>query len=214
MNKGKVLLFALLLVFATSISAGEVDDCNSTVSLSASPLHMLICPAGDFQDMGDDCGGYIMITVKDGTGAAISGIPTSDYWVDACTSGQELYLCAGAIAADSMTNSSGMTTISDAISGGGCITSGGVYVAVQNVVILAQPGCVTGVPECLAMVIKSPDLSKDGEVGLADLGTFASAYGTSSGDALYNECCDFKDDNVIGLADLGYFAGHYGHRCQ
>ena len=212
MNKGKVLLFALLLVFATSISAGEVDDCYSTVSLSASPLHMLICPAGDFQDMGDDCGGYIIVTVKDGSGNAIPGIPTSDYWVDACIAGQELYLCAGAIAADSLTNSAGMTTISDAISGGGCILTGGVYVAVQNVVIMAQPGCT--VPVCLAMVIKSPDLTKDGDVGLGDLGTFASAYGSSSGGAQYNECCDYKDDDVIGLADLGYFAGHYNHECQ
>ena len=212
MIKGKVLLFALLLVFATSVTAGEVNDCLSTVSLSVTPMHLLVCPAGDFQDMGDDAGSYIIITVRDGVGAGIPSIPTSDYWLDACDAGQALYLCAGGVAADSMTNALGQTTISDAMSAGGCILTQGVYVAVQNVTIVQSPACTD--PVCLDIVVKSPDLSTDGVVGLADFGIFQTSYGSSAGGPLYNECCDYKDDDVIGLSDFGYFTAHYNHECQ
>jgi hypothetical protein len=212
MIKGKVLLFALLLVLATSVYAGEVDDCLSTVSLSASPLHMLICPAGDFDDMGDDLGGYIMITAVDGSGIGIPSIPWSDYWIDACDGTQALYLCCNAINADSLTNALGQTTLSDPISGGGCITSGGVFVAIQGKQILEAPGCTD--PVCLDMEIKSPDLTADGFVALDDFGIFAPSYGSSVGDANWNECCDYDWNGCIDLPDFGSFANHYQHECQ
>jgi len=212
MIKGKVLLFALLLVFATSVSAGEVHDCLSTVSLSASPLHVLICPAGDFQDMGDDCGGYIMITAKDASNVGVAHIPWTDYWLNACDAGDNLFLCAGAVSADSMTNSLGQTTISDQISGGGCVIIGGISVAIQNKVILLSPGCTD--PVCLTMEIKSPDLNGDGFVNLTDFSRFGNAYGTSSGDAAYDDCCDYNDDTGVGLSDFSLFGNHYQHVCQ
>ncbi|MCD6379700.1 hypothetical protein J7M07_04565 [bacterium] len=182
------------------------------MSLSASPLHVLICPAGDFQDMGDDCGGYIMITALDGSGNGIPNIPWTDFWLDACDGAQALYLCAGAVTADSMTNSLGQTTISDPISGGGCITSGGVFVAIQNNQILESPDCTD--PVCLDMEIKSPDLTANGIVDLTDFSQFGNAYGSSSGDTNYDDCCDFNNDNAVGLSDFSLFGNHYQHECQ
>ncbi len=48
MFKGKVLLFSLLLVFATSLYAGDVDECESEAGTSCA-LRVSICPAGDFE---------------------------------------------------------------------------------------------------------------------------------------------------------------------
>ncbi|MDZ7859230.1 MAG: hypothetical protein U5O15_00940 [Candidatus Krumholzibacteriota bacterium] len=171
-----------------------------------------ICPAGDFEDMGDDSGFHINVVANDASGNGVPNIPVTDYWLDACDGAQALYLCAGAVTADSMTNENGETTISDAVSGGGCITSGGVYVAIQNNQVLEAPGCTD--PICLDMEIKSPDLDTNGSVTLSDYGVFGAAYGSSDGDANWNECCDFNWDGSISLTDFGYFGGHYQHVCQ
>jgi hypothetical protein len=221
MVKGKVLLFALLLIFATSLYAGEVHNCNSEVyySTGCTSMYVLVCPAGDFTPIAEGCGGtddYIRIEVKDDTDAGIPGIPWSDYWLDACDTAQELYLCAGSIEADSLTNGDGETTLSDPIAAGGCILSGGVYVAVQNVPIEGS-GC-SG-PICLDMMVKSPDLTKDGSVGLSDFGVFGDAFGTEDGvtpppGKAYDPCCDYNNDSRVNLSDLGYFGDHWQHECQ
>lgn len=216
MVKGKVLLFSLLLIFATSIYAGEVDNCNSEVyySTGCTSMYLLVCPAGDFTPVSEGCGGtgdYIRVEVKDGTDAGIPGIPWTDYWLDACTTGQELYLCAGAVTADSLTNANGETTISDPIAAGGCILTGGVYLAVQNIPI---EGSACAGPICLSMIVKSPDLTKDGHVDLSDFGVFGDAFGTSTGDVDYDPCCDYTDDGNVNLSDLGYFGDHWQHECQ
>jgi len=130
----------------------------------------------------------------------------SDYWLDACDGAQALYLCAGAVTADSMTNENGETTISDAVSGGGCITSGGVYVAIQNNTILEAPECTA--PICLNMEVKSPDINADGSVGLSDFSTFVPCYGGTE------DCVDFNWDGSVTLSDFSTFVAHYNHECQ
>jgi hypothetical protein len=221
MVKGKVLLFSLLLIFATSVYAGEVHNCNSEVyySTGCTSMYLLVCPAGDFMAIRDACGGsgdYIRVVVKDDTDAGIPGIPWTDYWMDACDTGQALYLCASGVTADSLTNSNGETTISDPIAAGGCILSGGVYLAVQNVVI---EGSACSGPICLNMVVKSPDLTKDGKVNLSDFGAFSDSFGTEDGvtppaGKTYDPCCDYSGDNRINLSDFGYFSDHFLHECQ
>lgn len=218
MVKGKVLLFSLLLIFATSLTAGEVDDCESEVYYAngCTQMYLLVCPAADFDRIDeactDDSYDYIRVVAKDASGNGIAGIPWTDYWLDACDTAQELYVCAGGVGADSLTNSNGETTISDPIGAGGCILTGGVYVAIQNNPVLEKPECTSMI--CLPMIVKSPDMNKDGSVDLSDFGVFGNAFGTQTGDANYDPCCDYNDDGYVNLSDLGYFGDHWQHVCQ
>ncbi|MBN1884736.1 MAG: hypothetical protein JW876_04335 [Candidatus Krumholzibacteriota bacterium] len=214
MFKGKVLLFSLLLVLATSLYAGDVDNCESECAVSCVGMRVSICPAGDFEFISAGCGGdsdYIEVYVRDAGGLGIANIPWTDYWLNACDPAEELCLCANAVVADSLTNDEGRTTISGRIAGGGCITTGGVYLAVQGKQLLAKPDCLD--PICMAMIIVSPDLTADCEVTLSDLGVFGLSYNKALGDAGYNTCCDFNDDDQCNLSDFAFMGEHYLHEC-
>ncbi len=213
MFKGKVLLFSLLLVFATSLYAGDVDECESEAGTTCS-LRVSVCPAGDFEFIRNGCGGdadYIWVEVKDAGGVGIAGIPWTDYWMNACDSGQELCLCASPIAADSLTNDNGRTTISGRMAAGGCILTGGMYVACQGKTLLAKPDCLD--PICLDIVIVSPDINADCAVNLSDLSFFGQSYNKQLGDAGYDPCCDFNDDDWCNLSDFSFMGEHYLHEC-
>lgn len=215
MFKGKVLLFALLLVVSTSLSAGELDDCNTTVSLvGCTSMQLNICPAADFDQISGKCGtgGYIAIVAQDGSGNGIAGIPWTDYWMGACDPTYEIGLCCDGVVADSLTNSDGETTISGFIGGGGCVLSGGVYMAIQNKQILAQPGCTD--PICLDIEVRSPDYIISGTVDLSDLAAFGSSWALCSAESGYNECFDFVDNDCVDLSDLAAFGAHWQHECR
>jgi hypothetical protein len=213
MFKGKVLLFSLLLVFATSLYAGDVDECESEAGTSCA-LRVSICPAGDFEFIRTGCGGdadYIWVEVKDAAGVGIAGIPWTDYWMNACDSGQELCLCASPFAADSLTNTAGRTTFSGRIAGGGCILSGGMYVACQGKTFLDVATCST--PICIDIMIVSPDINADCLVNLSDLSFFGQSYNKQLGDAGYDPCCDYNDDDWCNLSDFSFLGEHYQHEC-
>jgi hypothetical protein len=213
MFKGKVLLFSLLLVFATSLYAGDVDECESEAGTSCS-LRVSICPAGDFEFIRNGCGGdadYIWVEVKDAAGVGIAGIPWTDYWMNACDAGQELCLCASPIAADSLTNTAGRTTFSGRMAGGGCILTGGMYVACQGKTFLDVATCTT--PICIDIVIVSPDINADCVVNLSDLSFFGGSYNKGPGDPAYDPCCDFNDDDLCNLSDFSFLGEHYQHAC-
>ena len=213
MFKGKVLLFSLLLVFATSLYAGDVDECESEAGTSCS-LRVSICPAGDFEFIRNGCGGdadYIWVEVKDAAGVGIAGIPWTDYWMNACDEGQELCLCASPMAADSLTNTAGRTTFSGRIAGGGCILTGGMYVACQGKTFLDFATCTT--PICIDIMIVSPDINADCLVNLSDLSFFGQSYNKQLGDAGYDPCCDYNDDDWCNLSDFSFLGEHYQHEC-
>ncbi len=213
MFKGKVLLFSLLLVFATSLSAGDVDECESEAGTSCA-LRVSICPAGDFEFIRNGCGGdadYIWVEVKDAAGVGIAGIPWTDYWMNACDAGQELCLCASPLAADSLTNTAGRTTFSRRIAGGGCILTGGMYVACQGKTFLDVATCTT--PICIDIVIVSPDINADCFVNLSDLSFFGQTYNKQLGDAGFDPCCDYNDDDWCNLSDFSFLGEHYQHEC-
>jgi len=213
MFKGKVLLFSLLLVFATSLYAGDVDECESEAGTSCA-LRVSICPAGDFEFIREGCGGdadYIWVVVKDGFGTGIAGIPWTDYWMNACDGAQELCLCASPIAADSLTNTLGQTTFSGRIAGGGCILTGGMFVACQGKTFVEAPACAA--PICIDIVIVSPDINGDCLVNLSDLSFFGQSYNKQLGDAGYDPCCDYNDDDFCNLSDFSFLGEHYLHEC-
>lgn len=214
MFKGKVLLFSLVLVFATSLYAGDVDECESNAGTSCA-LRVSVCPAGDFEFISTGCGGsadYIWVQIEDGSGNGIPGVPWTDYWMNACDSpAQDLCLCASPIAADSLTNDLGQTTFSGRIAAGGCILTGGLFVACQGKTLVEQPACTD--PICIDMVVVSPDINATCSVNLSDLSYFGQSYNKNLGDANYNPCCDFNDDDRCNLSDFSYFGEHYQHVC-
>jgi hypothetical protein len=214
MFKGKVLLFSLLLVFATSLYAGDVDDVKSLAG-TTNPLRISVCPSGDFELISD--GGavvgafdYIWVEVKDAAGVGIAGIPWTDYWMNACDVGQELALCASPLAADSLTNALGRTTFTGRIAAGGCILTDGMFISCQGKVFLDEG---TMLQICLDIQIVGPDLNKDLVVNISDLSFFGMSYNKQVGDAGYNSCCDWNDDNWCDLSDFSFLGEHYEHSC-
>jgi len=232
MFKGKVVAFALMLVFATSAFAGDVDDCKSNAGISCSRMKVNICPFGDFEFIRDGClpagAQYIWIEAMDIGSNPIPGIPWTDYWLNSCDPAKALFLCASPVAADSLTGANGRTTFRGRIAGGGCnIPAGqlqglGIYWAIQGKVIKLRPNCTS--PLCLAVDIKSADLTglggpPDGTVNLSDLVPFGSSYNTAWGvpppaGKAFNSCCDYTDDNSCNLSDFAFFGTHYQHKCQ
>lgn len=223
MFKGKVVAIALMLLFATSVYAGDVDPCTSDAGVSCSGMKITVCPAGDFEWFRNGCGGaldYVWITAKDDLGNPIFGIPFTDYWCNACDATKQLWLCAGALGADSVTGAGGRTTFSNSrIVAGGCTwhltTPQGIWWAIQGRTIKAKPECTANL--CLDLMIKSPDIrgagGPDGIINLSDLSPFGSAYNKPPGNIAYNGCCDYNDDTLVNLSDFAFFGQHYQHRC-
>lgn len=213
MFKGKVLLFSLLLVFATSVNAGDVDPCESEWGVTCTGMRVSICPAGDFEFIFDGCNNgddAIEVWVRDGDGNGIPNIPNTDYWMNACDELQELCLCSAPFGASQLTDIDGYTTIIGRIAGGGCVISGGLYMAVQGKT-LTESDCVT--TACVDIQIVSPDINANCVVNLSDLNPFGLSYNTEVGDTDYNDCCDFTDDGFCNLSDFSSFGQHYQHEC-
>jgi hypothetical protein len=224
MFKGKVVAFALMLLFATSVFAGDVDDCRSTAGITGcTQMKLTICPAGDFEFIRDACGvgitAYIWVTALDGSGNPVPGIPWTDYWLNACDPAKQLVLCSSPIFADSLTGANGTTTFQGRIAAGGCSLNDGIWWAIQGKVLKGPYPDHCDVDVCLNVVIKSPDITgpgnlPDGFVNLADLVPFGVSYNKAQGTAGYNACCDYNDDNICNLIDFGYFGIHYQHKCS
>lgn len=228
-GKGSVVLmrFALLamaaaVVFASSSWACDTDECYTTAGLSCPGMQISVCPGGDFEMIKKGCDGagdYLWVDVRDGcSNDPIPGIPYTDFWINACDPAHQLSVCATPIIADSATGTNGRTTFSGVLRAGGCVLSGGMWVAVQGKIIYGPyPDCALKV--CLSIVIKSPDTTgpgghPDGIVNLSDLVPFGSGYNKNLGQAGYNACCDYNDDDKCNLSDYAYFGTHYQHRCM
>lgn len=216
------LVIVLLSVLAISTVAGAQDcDCYSSAGVSCPNMRITLCPRGDFEQIRNGCGGtddYIWVEVLDCSRNPIPGIPWTDYWMNACAAAQTLSLCVEAIAADSLTGMNGRTTFSGIFRAGGCVLTGGLYIAVQGKVLKGPyPSCTENI--CLPVVVKGPDLTgasgkPDGVVNLSDLVPFGSSYNKNLGQGGYNACCDYNDDNMCNLSDFAFFGQHYQHSCM
>ena len=219
MFKGKVVALALMLLLATSVFAGDVDDCLSNAGVSCITMQVTICPAGDFELIRNGCGGtadYIWIEARDAGNLPIPGIPWTDYWLNACDPLKQLCICVSPIGADSLTGANGRTTFSGRIAGGGCTLSQGIWWAIQGKPILAKP-CGSA-KLCLNVVIKSPDVTGAGgqpdcKINLSDLIPFGTSYNKNLGQVGFNSCCDYNDDDKCNLSDFAFWGTHYLHKC-
>lgn len=238
MFKGKVVAFALMLLFATSLYAGDVDDCLSNAGMLTwdgvvghtptvcALMQITICPQGDFELISHGCGSnppaadWIWIQALNSSGVPIQGIPWTDYWINSCNSAKQLCLCATPLTADSLTGADGKTSFSGRIVGGGCTLTQGLWIAIQGKQVLSKPCPPRGAVLCLNIIVKSPDLRggtggvPDCKVNTSDLGPFVTTYNKRSGQGGYNACCDYNDDNRVSLSDFGALGQHYNHKCQ
>jgi hypothetical protein len=189
-------------------SSNGIDGCE-TRAYTAGTDCWLVCPLGD-GDRLDENGATITIVVKDGVGTPVPGIPAADVWLVGCSDG--LVLCGGGngIVADSATNVDGRTTMSGAMSAGGCDLLG-VSVSVQGVTVTDSLCNIL----CLEIPAVSPDNTGpggviDGVVELADFSQFGLIYNKP---ADYDACWDFNCDTLVDLVDFSYFGLHWGHSC-
>jgi hypothetical protein len=214
-----ILLAILLIASASNVHAYE-DFCYSTAGVSCQNMRVTVCPRGDFEQIRNGCGGtddYIWVEVRDMGRQPVPGIPWTDYWMDACNAAQALSLCVEAISADSMTGLNGRTTFSGIFRAGGCVLTGGLYLAVQGEILKSTPCGPNKL--CLSVVVKGPDLTgssgkPDGVINLSDLIPFGTTYNTNLGQAGYNACCDYNDDDKCNLSDFAFFGQHYQHSCM
>ncbi|MBU8920623.1 MAG: hypothetical protein KOO63_02070 [Bacteroidales bacterium] len=208
-----ILILSLILSIALP-AYGMIDQCDSDWGTSCYGMRVTICPQGDFELLSDGCGGgddYIWVRVVDTEGSGITGIPTADYWLQACDPAQELCLCSFSFAANAPTDATGYAEFSGRIAGGGCILTGGVGLTVQGKILVENPACVD--VTCVDIVIVSPDLNADCFVNLSDLGMFGLSYNLSLGQPGYDPCCDFNDDDNCNLSDFAHIGEHYQHEC-
>jgi hypothetical protein len=214
MVKGKFVLLSILAAAlicwqflpmnTNSASSGIVDPCSSEADFCApgGTGCLMICPQGDGPILSDG-GNEICVTVRDVNGNPIAGILATDLWLTGCTN---LVLCGGSGSsnADAATDAAGQTQFSGGMAAGGCDT--GLYVVVQGVVI----GCP---PTCLAIDVRSPDITADLIVDLSDFSLFAGDPGYPSPPDSYDPCMDYDCDGDIDLVDFSLFAQHWQHTC-
>jgi hypothetical protein len=214
MFKGKFVVLAVMAAAllswqmmpagVDSANSGIVDPCSSTAASAGGCW--LICPQGD-GDALSTIGATISITVKDATGAAIAGIPASDFWVIGWNDNLALCGGSGSINADAASDANGDATISGSLAAGGCDT--GVQVVVQGTVI-ADPADWAN-PLCLSIVAVSPDYNKDLLVDIIDFSIFGPAF--PSPPNAYDPCLDYDCNGIIDIIDFSIFGQHYLHSC-
>ncbi len=225
MLKGKFVVLSLIAAAlvcwqvtgaVNNANSGIVDPCSSSASTAGTCL--LVCPAGDGDNanstLGGSVDGTISVTVADGTGAAIAGVPATDFWLTGCDG--FLVLCggSGSINADSASNSSGNTTISGQLAAGvDCDPTGDAFGGPETGLLVVAQGVVIGGPacsgSCLAMIPRSPDLDGSLGVDLVDFSLFGAAYPPNA----YNECADYDCSGANNLVDFSIFGQHYLDVC-
>lgn len=223
-RKLAILCLVALSVLAVNgvASAGIINPCVSTWWVEGTPnavtgaYPLFICPLGD-TDSFEDQGWMIVVLVLDITGTGIANVPPTDFYIVECGTPttypwNDCNLGSASSNADSLTNSSGQTTMSNTgLVGGGCAQ--GWAVVVQNYTIEdSLTNCQT--PLCDTDIwMSSPDQNGDGIVELADLSIFATRYPPNG----YHICADYDANNVVDLSDLSRFAFHYvpgsEHQC-
>jgi hypothetical protein len=187
-----------------------VDGCSCFVDVASGDYCWVVCPQGDGPPLsnlaptpGD---ATLLVTVKDLSGAPVTGIPAADFWVIGCH--DELSLCGGylAINATGPTDANGQTTIAGAGALGGCDAC--LHAIVQGYVI--DNGSLFEPAELPIRTI-SPDGDGDLDVDSVDFTRFGNGWVTLGG--TYDPCMDFNCDGTAGIIDFTVFGNHMDHAC-
>jgi len=141
--------------------------------------------------------GLIMVALLDPMGVPIPGYPYEDIWLAASEGG--LSFCALGNNAAANTDANGETWFRDPLRGGGA-SEGLLQVVVSGMALVSSPG--------VRILVNSPDLNGDLEVGVIDVSIFAGDfYGA------YRYRSDFDFNGQIGLTDVTRLARSMGAIC-
>lgn len=218
--KKRVIGLGVVLALFASPTVGQFRfewpcDSHSWLQTVASipPVTLFVCPEGDTDSFIEQGWWIGLEIVQDGGSPGIPGIEATSFWLEDCDPARDVALCGGELSsnADSVTNDSGMTTMSlTTLSGGGC--ADGMAVKVLGYFLLdTKTGCT--VAECLPIYLRSPDIDGNLEVDVVDLSLLAMGFPPNP----LETCCDMNLDGQVGLVDLTLFAAHFGppgHRCM
>jgi hypothetical protein len=227
MAKGKLAVVGFLavglLVAGSAAFAGIVDPCQSTAALQtlsgSPPFVVASTPDGNAVSGRTlvQSGFQINVTAIDGLGNGIPNVSGTDFWLEDCDPNTDLIiLCGGGASsgADSLTNASGNTTMSQTTIAGsnnpvltppfGCVD--GMMVVIQGE-YLRDPGTGCTTPLCFSDIhFRSYDLTGDGDITPADLSTFANGFPPNP----FEDCTDYTGDGLNTLADLSTWAFSFG----
>ncbi len=173
---------------AIKLNFSSIPGCDS---ISLVDNELTVCPAGDADS--------IVVHIDFIDSVMTANIDKSELWLIKPSDDINFFVGDTIYADSSATSANGWhTTITKGTIGGHC----------QDTLLV---GLNENVLESFLVTIKSPDYNADGQVSLADYGTFANTYGKCKGDSLYDEWCNFDADSCVDLSDFGTFANHYGH---
>jgi hypothetical protein len=235
MSKGKLVVFSLMAaallcwqILPTSVetaTSGVVHPCSSTASIASAGGCMFSCPFGDGTSLAT-VSAVITLTVIDGGGVPVEGVPSGDVWLIGCAGGLTLCGGSGSSNADQATDVTGTTTMSGTLAVGGCDTA--VKVVVQNTIIADPLNCNNDL--CLGIEVRSADIDGDLTVGAIDFGLFGLDYPFPCDPPappgcdpakVYNACIDYNcgidipgsPNIIVGPIDFGLYGLHHFHDC-
>jgi len=220
-----------ILALAAGVATAQVDICRLHATDSDPVVAVLVCPDGDGGILPSSASTTVRITLVDENGGGLDGIPPDRYYLgvdgygaqDLCRSAKPLRVYA-----DGPTVG-GQTTITDwALAGAPDLDDFGYpdYIGLfysEDDVIHRPFRCEGAIVYCtcsdpfvrLPIALRSVDFgggsfgSPDGNVNLADLSLFATAYPPNP----YNVKYDLNADGVVNLVDLSVFSMHMGYSC-
>jgi len=169
------------------------------------PLTLLVFPSGEGPSFaearlpdGTFVDGTIVLYVLDGNSDPVANYPREDLWLASADHG--MVPCIAGTIADAHTDSDGMTYWSASLRAGGW-SEALMQVLINGDALWTGPG--------LPLKINSPDITADGVVNLADVGTFSGDY--HGGSYLFRS--DFNNDGSLSLSDVSLLATAIGVGC-
>jgi hypothetical protein len=200
---------------ATQERCGPVDNpccrpypANCELAFAGTaPTCALLCPAGDAQQQGGAAPIELEVTIRDSCGYPIEGYEDILMELEPMGDGANFQLCCFTIYPELLgplavrptdpTDADGQTSV-------GLYWGGG---AAETLRVSAVVGTRETLPDVLSIPVRSPDISGDCLVGLADWSLLSLHYLTDYWPA------DLNCNGTVGLGDVGLLSVHYTHEC-
>jgi len=178
---------------SATYGVAEGADPDSSSAIIAWSDSLVFCPAGDRDST------YVTVTVRDGNGEPIPGVPAGEVIVGVVDSTSLVFTCCqgGVLASKVPTDSNGQVAI-PLNQVAGYDDAARLYVAVSLVEL----------SDTLLVAAKGFDYDRDGDVDPSDFAEFSADYGAGVGWR-----SDFDYNGTVDPIDYGMFTRHYGHDC-
>jgi hypothetical protein len=199
----------LAMVLRPTLALGQPDP-GLCIAYSA-PGVVVVCPGGDGQTLAE-AGCVVTVILIDYSGVPVAGYDPGDLRLTEPWATEPVLFtgCRSPASAregfvpDGPTDEEGRTTFSGTATLGGTSDQGlTVKIWYGDLTIIGE---LTGTAP-LEISVRSPDLTADGVVDLADFAGFGADFGTS------NPRSDLVVDGNVNIADFAFMGLHFGHHC-